>query len=728
MLAFDYSKLNISEENIRLHTEQIVQLRGYIQGELKDSLLAGDWQKLDSLPIFFDVNGEPLISFGDDCWDFSLEALACPQQARLFFSYPNEKNIRSPKIPRIAMPLTLKRELKSIILCSIFYVKAKLSADTLVSKLDGIRKLTVPMVNMGMRSFSEIDNRNVRELFDLLGSTSHAGIKRFTKAISALVDAKHYVSFGINVSKQNETLYRSAAVQAQASGENGEGFSVYPIRLYSKLTSDMIAEVEFMHRHLADIKKLALRYFNGVESVKDDIKARYRKGELRGSYVSNYHETLAAFNAAGIPVADDYSSKEWDAVWDEVVVYENTSSLLKKHIDGGKVGNKVFATHGELKSWFQTACMKCQTLLLAFSGMRMDELYRVHPLYGMQPVSVGDQEIDIFTTRQSKITMNNQTIEDTFVTTSEGKKAFDIWVALQQPIYEKYGITSVGSLFYSYARPWRWRVSPKDTSGNALRAYLRGDASTGYKGVSWVLTQKDIDDLNESEGVGQNYKLGETFPPELHSFRRSLAYYLIGYELCSYPQLKQQFSHYSLAMTRWYARNAHKGAISPFNEEVKAERVQRQAKILSRIHSRIANKERLGGGFGMNLYRKGVETEKLDSAYWRKELEAGRRHLHAIAPSMWCTNSGCGMRMNIDLSECVDCEFDVIEDVAYVESRRMRAMALISLSDDEGTLNHSLLSKLIVDIRSAEAVMAQLDFPYERYELPETIEPLVTTF
>ncbi|NMS52364.1 site-specific integrase, partial [Vibrio parahaemolyticus] len=64
-----------------------------------------------------------------------------------------------------------------------------------------------------------------------------------------------------------------------------------------------------------------------------------------------------------------------------------------------------------------------------------------------------------------------------------------------------------------------------------------------------ALTNEDIVDLKTSD-PNLSFELGKDYEFSGHQLRRSFAYYLIGFELCSFPQLKQQFSHVSMAMTR----------------------------------------------------------------------------------------------------------------------------------------------------------------------------------
>ncbi|MGZ7279970.1 hypothetical protein ACXWQB_09410, partial [Streptococcus pyogenes] len=60
--------------------------------------------------------------------------------------------------------------------------------------------------------------------------------------------------------------------------------------------------------------------------------------------------------------------------------------------------------------------------------------------------------------------------------------------------------------------------------------------------------------------------------------------------------LKQQFSHLSIAMTRWYARNS--SHFPKIYQVVNKERVEQLADIYVRIYTKLANGERVAGGKG----------------------------------------------------------------------------------------------------------------------------------
>lgn len=88
------------------------------------------------------------------------------------------------------------------------------------------------------------------------------------------------------------------------------------------------------------------------------------------------------------------------------------------------------------------------------------------------------------------------------------------------------------------------------------------------------------------------------------------------------------------------------------------------------------------------------------------------QHLHAIAPGMYCTNTQCSMRINIDLSECVDCEYDFIENAVYAESSRMDAMRNVEFLKENNELNSSSATKYFMQVKAAEAIMDDFDAIY----------------
>jgi hypothetical protein len=190
-------------------------------------------------------------------------------------------------------------------------------------------------------------------------------------------------------------------------------------------------------------------------------------------------------------------------------------------------------------------------------------------------------------------------------------------------------------------------------------------------------------------------------------------------------------------MTRWYANNASR--FNSFRKELEEQRVSSQAVVYLRIYNAMANKELIGGGkgkamevavqqlakTGKSYFEEGVNRDMLSLDYWEAQIRTKQAHLHAIAPGMYCMNNNCSMRINIELAECVDCEFDLIESAAYAETSRIEATRNLILADDLGDLNPSLASKCVMQIRAAEQIMKDLEIDFETFTIPIHIKSML---
>jgi hypothetical protein len=324
--------------------------------------------------------------------------------------------------------------------------------------------------------------------------------------------------------------------------------------------------------------------------------------------------------------------------------------------------------------------------------------------------------------------MNSQTKNDVFVTTRNGWKAFYVLNAIHSPLRALFPEEDQNRMFAGLDRTQHPTALAKEGLGVKTRTYFNKE------NADFILTDKDISYLNASDPTQATFKTGDIFHFQNHQLRRSLAFYLIGYELCSFPALKQQLSHFSMAMTRWYARNA--SSLMKIYSEVQNERISQHADIFVRIYQKLANGERVAGGKGnaamaeiarqgKSYFEEGANKRYLSREYWIESLKTGSAHLHVTAPGIVCTNTQCSMRINIDLSECVGCENDYIEDVVYAESARMDAMRNLNFLLEMNDLNSNSASQYIMQIGAAEKIMKDLDFNFEPYQVQEEVTRLL---
>lgn len=376
----------------------------------------------------------------------------------------------------------------------------------------------------------------------------------------------------------------------------------------------------------------------------------------------------------------------------------------------------------------------CLWGLMARTGMRSDEMYSLNTAQGCTEDIIDRQNIYVIHANLSKTTKGSQSIQDEFVTTEIGMKAYEVLQALHTPLRKRH--PSSQSFFHKTKGDFS-EVS-KSVIGKHSIAWFKGAL-----GDELALTNEDIIDLKTSD-PNLSFELGSNYEFSPHQLRRSFAYYLIGYELCNYPQLKQQFSHVSMAMTRHYAKNASKfqkirQKKKTLANEIDEERIDQKARVYLSIYEKLANKERVAGGKGKefaksmtktnrNLFKDKVDNDMLSLNYWKKQIRNQDRHLHAVAPGIYCTSTTCGLRTLVNLIECVDCKNDYIVDAVFAEAKRKEAEIHMLYDIENNELTPQTCTDSYIKIQAAERIMGDLGIDYEPVVFPNKVRELLIPF
>lgn len=693
--------------------------------EAKLAVKTGDYGLLENLTVYKD--DKVIIKFSDDTWEFKKSSLKNKSIQNLCFSLSKGQGCNVISIGAKKTERLIINQIKAYALSVIYYSAEVIELSSLMARLNSIRLIASTALSYGVSGLECITEEMIADWVadgvDLSQQWAFSGL-------NALRTSSSFLPFELTLPYLTHKKLNITPAESQQ-------YEVIPFRIWSCMVDTFSKEMLEAYKDREEIQKLTEDMLKAGMEVEKKIIQKIRCGirnfqkQERGT--PSVKSFLAALDDEGIDVVD----YEQNDLWLELF-YEH--EVLLRNV---KMGDKTFEFQGrkltycEAKDYLSRIWNVCSWLCILLSGMRINELHAMHPKFGAQYIDlpIGNslrrtERVHLLTTRQSKITLNTQKTDDIYVTTIEGYKAFKVLDALSSP-YKQY-ITDIKSdtLFVDLNRVTAHRQKNK----KALGAFMSRFAYE-CSGIDITLTQADIDNLTVSEGV-LAYTVGEQYQITPHQGRRSLAYYLVGYELCSFPALKQQLGHFSMAMTRWYARNATK--YSKFWKEVGKLRISEKADICVRIFRRLANGERLAGGKGAaylqqiqdnpSYFEEGVNKRLLSKAYWVEKLSTGKKHIHAIAPSMYCSNDKCSMRLAIDLTECVDCEFDYIENVAYAESARMNAMYRLERLASEGELNPSVASSCYMTILASERIMKDLDFKYEPYQVPEAVKGLVIDF
>ncbi|ELA7286604.1 integrase [Vibrio parahaemolyticus] len=696
---------------------------------LERKLAEGNTEELGNFVIYED--DKVTINFKNDEWPFLDSELDFDGGAtNLVFDVDTQTNGYS-NVLLMNNPISeIKYQLKVFALISIYLSENKIQLLNLKAKLNELKRLIPVFLEHGVYDFTMLTDEKLDEIISFNPSIFNTRTR--LEGLNGLYDAIPWLPYDIKYTKLKAAKYLSG-------WREPEQYAVIPLRIYLGLMNwgkfmvqyykEISSEIENAVEKLLQFEDYELK--RAIRLIRNGERTLQIGRETKGSK-KFAHE----LQVNGVEIVDYGKNPLWMDIFEKVdykvSIGSDRAALFNVSIDGTSYGRV------ELKALLRDITGTCGFMCLQLSGMRVDELYGAHIDFGAQKLTLSDSKrsskkeiIYLLTTRQSKITIGTQTKKDTFTTTEVGYDAFNILTSIFRGFHKRYKSRDKRRMWAGFRSCQSVKPCTKSTITNLIVCAVRE-----LSNVNLALTTDDIVYLNisdPSKELGQ----GDEFPVTPHTLRRSLAYYLVGYELCSFPALKQQFSHLSIAMTRWYARNS--SHFPKIYEEVKKERIEQLADIYVRIYSKLANGERVAGGkgkqaakeisrLGKSYFKDGVNKNLLSRDYWIDQLKNDVKHLHVIAPSMMCTNKLCSMRISIDLTECVDCEFDFIEDVAFAETSRIDAMRNLHLLYEQNDLNHSSLSKLVMTIRAAEKIMDDLNFDYEPYILSaELSEMLIQT-
>ena len=582
------------------------------------------------------------------------------------------------------------------------------------------------MLEDGFSSFDSLNDQYIKRLVDDRPELFETSV--VMSALNRLIDFHEELPFNINFSHLN-------AKKLNVILKEKKQHLVIPPRLYSEMINSFSKDIQSLIKFKPQIELEVERMYQLEQSLMQYRIELFRNGKIaeKNMFKSGFEELKNHFNDQNIVLVDGLETEEenpglWIKTFMEIRPTVNLNTAYFLYMENWKftpfiIGELSFDTIGQFKSFLAELDMKCKMLCLLLSLSRIDELNAMHPEYGAQSYEYNGQKIYILTTRQSKIKSGVQTKEDIFATTKTGYDAFNLMCSIHRPLLKK--IDTNNKHFVSLSQTQYPKALGKkswaDTFRVAINRWLKNNTDI-------ILTAEDISFLRVSNPGNTDVNIGNPFHFTNHQTRRSSAFYLVGYELLAFPQLQQQLSHLSRAMSRHYANNA--SYWGTLRKEVDDERNTQKSELLATVYKRIANNERIAGGKAKALksltgntdYFEEADNSRLTSAkYWKKMLETGKSHIHAIAPGMYCTNSNCDMRINIVLEECVGCEFDVILEGMYAEGKRVNASKNLALLDSFDELTHSVASQLIIQIKSCEAILSDLEISFEPTKIPQHI-------
>lgn len=719
-----FKSIKNAQKNVGVYSNYLIDV-------LKPAIERGDWDEFEQLDIGFDTSGQSLGKVGDDeAWK-NLQTFFQPNTSvtkRLDFSLNGK-----------AIERNLKNELKALILKMMWISPKEHSFETIWNTLVDLKKYIPPLLKMGVNSFTHI-NYDCLEKWSLDNSTQINFRRNTTYAyLNKLFIEKDGLPFHVSLPSM---LYAS---DFNLTLLEPEQHTVIPQRLYYRA----LCEAETLINSLYPIRNELEQLSNYLIDFQEKIYKGYAQYLHKGMRVRpNNGELMWHLNESNQTEESKHTAFKTAFMAERKTTEAQILSMLRKHRPSIKesfydscypdrhivIGGKTISNAAQAEKLLTLYSGGCTWTLMAKSGMRGDEVFYLHTVDGCQKEVISGQTIYILHADLNKTTKGIQSKQDEFVTTELGMKAYEILQTIHRPLRESCN----SSCFFHMFRSGFEAATSKAKIAHKAQNWFNRTLSTEL-----ALTNEDLLDLKQSD-PSRSFNVGEYYVFTCHQLRRSFAYYLIGYELLSFPQLKQQFSHVSLAMTRHYAKHASKfqklrkikGKRKSLCSAIDDERISQKAQIYLSIYRKLANNERVAGGKGKEFAKRMSEqgsssfSDKTDNdmltvAYWENVVRNGKRHIHVVAPGIYCTSQNCSLRTQVSLIECVDCDNDYIVDAVYAEAMRKEAEIHMHYDIDNNELTPQTASELYIKIIAAERIMSDLNIDYEPVIFPQSVEALL---
>ena len=716
------NKLLKAQENVGAHANYLIDV-------LKPAIARGDWDELESLEIGFTVTGESLGKIGhDEAWR-NLQPYFEPRARK---TLTIDFTLDGKVIER-----NLKNQLKTLLLKMMWLSPHNHSFQTLWTTLNNLKKVVIPLLNEGYNTLSALDFDRLETW--ALTSVTDIDFERapIYNGLNRLYKEARDLPFEVNLNKKLTASDFGLAIK------EAQQYTVIPQRLYYlglQKSEALISEAYALRDELESLAEYIATYFDkvyaGYAKYLVNDKTKFQNGNIQwylGKSNGNKQHTLAfqkAFAALHSP-----NEEETLALIRLHKPEIRLDYIDKFHIERKlTIGQWTITNLREARSLFKKLNGSCLWGLMARTGMRADEMYDLHTVQGCTTEIIERQKIHVIHANLSKTAKGSQSKQDEFVTTEIGMKAYEVLQALHTPLKK---LHPDSQSFFHKVKEDRGEIT-KHQLGKHSQAWFEN-----AMGEELALTNEDIIDLKISD-PNLSFEVGDDYEFSGHQLRRSFAYYLIGYELCNFPQLKQQFSHVSMAMTRHYAKNASKfqkirQMKKNLANEIDEERISQKARIYLSIYQKLANKERVAGGKGKdfaknmmktdrNLFKDKVDNDMLSLSYWEKQIRTQKRHIHAVAPGVYCTSTTCGLRTLVNLIECVDCKNDYIVDAVFAEAKRKEAEIHMLYDIENDELTPQTASESYIKVKAAERIMDDLGIDYEPVIFPDEVKNLLIPY
>lgn len=495
------NKLLKAQQNVGAHINYLIDV-------LEPAIERSDWDELEALDIGFTVTGESLGKIADDESWRNLQSHIEPQAKETkTLDFTNDGKV---------IERNLKNELKTLILKMMWLSPHNYSFVSLYMALNALKKFINPLLNEGLNTLSALDFDRLETW--VLTDFTNIDFERapIYNGLNHLYKEARGLPFEVNLDKKLNASDFGLVIK------EAEQYTVIPQRLYYlglQRSEALINESYALRDELEQLADYITTYFEkayvGYAKYLVSGDARKKNGgitwHLAKSSKENKKRTTAfqqAFTALHTPIEEEALALA------QLHKPEIKSEHLDKFHSERKltIGQWSITNIIEAQSLFKRLNGGCLWGLMARTGIRGDEMYSLSTAQGCTKDIVDRQNIYVIHANLSKTAKGSQSIQDEFVTTEIGMKAYEVLQALHTPLRKRHP----GSQSFFHKIKNDFSEIRKKAIGSHSIAWFK-DAV----GEELALTNEDLIDLKVSD-PNLSFELGSNYEFTPHQLRRSL--------------------------------------------------------------------------------------------------------------------------------------------------------------------------------------------------------------
>lgn len=663
----------------------------------------GNYKELYNIVVTKTYSGESKSYFGDEEWDLTayVDGKITNKTKMIFSEISNEKLAIEFKIIVFTWMYAAGNARKSSTIkpATLIARHSKLMSTYKYLDVQGIESITYlanVIIFHQYCEYIEEQQHSVGNIRLILNALNH--VQRLAQITG--------INFFIPIDRTFSQLAKDIADTRSIDQKNQ--FYAIPTRIMEKLYSEATKTITALHPYKENIHKLLF-----------DLRENYSLGKLI--------------------VDEKIDSGVWKWITKDSPNYRvevnkakpsNYIDIINAHVNGSLLEKHVPKNMTKIKGWISEVQASCFIICGAYTGMRRSELYGLHE-NSFKTTALFNKNYHTLSSTYHKMTQGRGT-QSEWITVPFVKQAIELAEAIVRDLKHQLIIDDDPMSVHNSSCLWlgqaRKAVLPKIRAEGSMREQFYRIA----KKANAYITAEDLEEfklINPNSNplhADRKIKIGELWPITTHQFRRTFAVFAKRHSLCSDVAIKQQFKQLDLPTAEWYGQGGIASKLNNLHldKELKSLLNEVTAEYKTEtIHGWYNRGDFLYGRMGGALMRERRELPQMYKS-WEAiydHVKEGRLDLVGTMHSYCLAGYECSMKKVTSPANCMNCENQLIDKDQAMnwKSRYQKCCEMLIEYELLGTLNQSIYSHFITQIKAAEKVMKYFQIEFKPLEFNE---------